>query len=345
MSCYCRWPVEAAAATPYNRQTVAFDFDTHHLHAPRTAAQSLLAVPALAATLLALVACATSTGGADSQVGTNGLLTVSDLAVGVNRFAFTLLTPDGVPLDGAEVHVRFFQLFPDRDEYRSEAAATFRPFTGIEPHRHADGTAHPHGIRDGFYVVDPVTFDTAGVWQARFEIRSACPSVPDTGTLAFEVAPRPSTPGIGDPAPRSNNPSVRDVADLVEITTHQAPVRALYESTVAEAIDRGEPVVVAFSTPAFCLTAVCGPVTDVVMAVYKEYGQRASFIHIEPWDLTIARTEGRLVWTDAAREWSLPSEPWVFVVDTGGRVAARFEGLVSSVELAAALDAVLGSPS
>ena len=89
---------------------------------------------------------------------------------------------------------------------------------------------------------------------------------------------------------------------------------------------------------------MCGPVTAVVGDLYEQLGDRVRFIHLEPFDLGIARTEGRLVFGPTAREWNLETEPWVFVVDASGRVAARFEGLVSAAELEPAIAAVAGPP-
>ena len=37
-------------------------------------------------------------------------------------------------------------------------------------------------------------------------------------------------------------------------------------------------------------------------------------------------------------EWGLSTEPWVFVVDAEGRVAAKFEGVLSEEELVEVLD-------
>jgi hypothetical protein len=39
----------------------------------------------------------------------------------------------------------------------------------------------------------------------------------------------------------------------------------------------------------------------------------------------------------AVDEWGLPTEPWVFVVDSEGIILGRFEGLVTPEELAALL--------
>jgi hypothetical protein len=43
----------------------------------------------------------------------------------------------------------------------------------------------------------------------------------------------------------------------------------------------------------------------------------------------------------ATRQWGLESEPWIFVVDTQGKVAAKYEGIASATEVGAALERVL----
>ena len=39
-------------------------------------------------------------------------------------------------------------------------------------------------------------------------------------------------------------------------------------------------------------------------------------------------------------EWKLPSEPWIFVVDSTGVIRTRFEGSASVEELEAAIETV-----
>ncbi len=41
------------------------------------------------------------------------------------------------------------------------------------------------------------------------------------------------------------------------------------------------------------------------------------------------------------QEWGLWTEPWVFLVDSEGNVAAKFEGVVSLEEIEAALRQIL----
>jgi hypothetical protein len=42
---------------------------------------------------------------------------------------------------------------------------------------------------------------------------------------------------------------------------------------------------------------------------------------------------------DATNIWGLPTEPYTFVVDSTGKITAKFEGIVSEDELRAAFDA------
>lgn len=42
-------------------------------------------------------------------------------------------------------------------------------------------------------------------------------------------------------------------------------------------------------------------------------------------------------------EWGLETEPWVFIVGSDGRIAAKFEGIVSFEELEAAMRKELAS--
>ena len=91
----------------------------------------------------------------------------------------------------------------------------------------------------------------------------------------------------------------------------------------------------------FCTSAICGPVLDAAVRVQGRYGDVANFIHIEPWDLETARTEGRLVPIPEFQEWNLTTEPWVFVIDAQARVHQRFEGLITDQDLENALKPIL----
>jgi len=102
--------------------------------------------------------------------------------------------------------------------------------------------------------------------------------------------------------------------------------------SVADALERKEPFVIAFATPKFCATRTCGPVVDIVSGVRRRVAG-VTFIHVEIYE----ENNPALGVNRWVREWKLPTEPWVFLVGRDGRIAAKFEGAVSERELEAAV--------
>ena len=185
----------------------------------------------------------------------------------------------------------------------------------------------------GFYIARP-TFDQPGPWTVAI-------SSPERGTtqnFPFTVNEDVPIPEVGEPAPASETRTIPEW-DLEEITTDPDPRPALYELSVADAVGNGTPALIAFATPAFCQTAVCGPTLDVVKEVADA---RSGFdtVHVEIFENVDSDGQGRLVEVPAVTQWGLPSEPWIYVVDAEGIVTARFEGAVSADELIEALDEV-----
>ena len=231
---------------------------------------------------LALLALGCTSSPSNSGPDYSAFLAAADYTPGANRFPFTFVAVSGESLDDASVEVAFHRLEDDSEEARATAVADFRTLEGVTPHLHSDGTLHPHDETAGFYVVEQVKFDVPGVWEARFTVEGPRGHRIEVLPLAFAVQSATSAPGVGDTVPASRNPTSRDVEDLWEITTHDPAVPDFYHSTVAEALEQHRPILVVFSTPTFCISRVCGPVTDVVAALHKRYAERPAFIHVEP---------------------------------------------------------------
>jgi hypothetical protein len=249
------------------------------------------------------------------------LFVSSEIVVGRNRFLVGLLNEEDAPIGSPEIemHIDFFDLERSAEEPVFSADPTFawinEPFQGL-------------------YVAE-VTFDSAGKWGA--EVTVSGDGLEETIPASFEVRDEPFTPALGDPAPAVDTPTGDDVPNLSEISSDDEPEPRFYEYSISGALDRGQPFVVAFATPKFCQTGACAPMWDITKDVAHDY-PRLTFIHVEPYDLSKIPDEFEPV--EAALEWSLPTEPWVFVVDAEGRVAAKFEGLLDAAELRTALDEV-----
>jgi hypothetical protein len=154
---------------------------------------------------------------------------------------------------------------------------------------------------------------------------------------AVDVVAHSPSPAVGAPAPRSATPTLA-TAQAAAITTSRPPDLPLLRYSVADSLRAHRPFVVTFATPKFCTSRTCGPVVDVVDAVRERLaGRGVRFIHVEVFrDNDPSRGYNRWM-----RQWRLASEPWTFLVGSDGRVKAKFEGSVSTAELAAAVRAQL----
>lgn len=168
------------------------------------------------------------------------------------------------------------------------------------------------------------------------------------GRFIFDVAQTGTTPAIGAAVKPEDTPTATDAAGIAAISTDTNPDPDFYTTSVSQALAAHEPFVLVFATPAFCRSATCGPTLDLVKSVAADYKGRLTFIHVEPYELTM--TDGHLqpvldqnnnpIPIQAVNDWGLPTEPYVFVVDGSGKLTAKFEGIAAADELRAAFEAV-----
>ncbi|MFQ5874561.1 MAG: TlpA family protein disulfide reductase, partial [Dehalococcoidia bacterium] len=105
------------------------------------------------------------------------------------------------------------------------------------------------------------------------------------------------------------------------------------------------PLLVVFSSPAFCTSPNCGPQVDTVSEVKERHRNRTDFIHVEvydnPHEVQGDLSNGR--YSPVVEAWGLTqiegylNESWTFVLDGEGRITAKFEGFATAEELEEAL--------
>lgn len=257
--------------------------------------------------------------------GLTPILATSELTVGPNRMAIGLLD-NNEPVTDATVHLKFYYLDAKDDASRRQVRGE------------SDATYYGKGLPLGVYVAYP-TFDQPGVWGVQMDVTRPG-GAPRTIGVRFEVKAQSSTPAVGAPAPASRNRTLRDEPDLKKLTTAPNPDPDLYRLTVAEAVTSGKPTAVLFATPAFCTTRTCGPSVDVLAALAKQYGSQMNFIHIELYKSQEDFLAGQPV--PEVHDWGLQSEPWLFLVDRQGRIAAKFEGGLTREEIEPAVQKLIG---
>ena len=310
----------------------------------------------IAIALIALVAVACNSGGADdSSTGAsaepvtepaaasddaatdgdggpelNGILATKDLGVGENRVSFLLTSPRAL-IKAPSATVKSVNLSaPEAVVETTEAGFFLWPF----------------GSR-GNYVTD-LTFDQPGEWRLDVEVTEEDGSI-SRAEIPISVAERSHTPSVGDGPPTVNNKTARDVGVLTELTTRSTPDPDLYQHTVQEALDEGAPLVLVFASPALCTSPTCGPQVETVEELKDAYKGQASFIHVEVYDnpADIQGDLGRARYAPMVDDWGLSAqtgylnESWVFIFDSDGTVASKYQGYASIEELTKGLDAVL----
>ena len=248
------------------------------------------------------------------------ILATTVLEVGPQRVAFLLTTQTGLVKDSKVV------ITPVYVPENSAGEANTTRFN-----------EWPYGTRGTFAA--SVDFDRPGQW--RLDITAEGPDATGWAVQEFEVTDSSPVPALGSTGPLSENKTLGEFGDLALITTDYSPDESLYQVTIREAVESPLPAVVVFASPAFCVTATCGPQVDTVSELRAKYDGQAHFIHVELYDnpdeIQGDLTRARIAPT--VDEWGLTrlphwyNESWTFVLNSDGSIRDRFEGFATVVEL------------
>ena len=149
-------------------------------------------------------------------------------------------------------------------------------------------------------------------------------------------AAKDRVPDVGEKAPVTTTETVESAGgDISAIETRQPP-DSMHDVALDAVVGR-KPVALLFATPQLCESRVCGPVVDIAEQLKATYGDRVAFIHQEVFEDNDPSKGLRKPLAD----FRLPTEPWLFVLDRQGRVAARLEGSFGFDAFRGALEAGL----
>lgn len=272
-----------------------------------------------------------------------------DLAVGPPaRLILGIFNEAKGPVGYGTVPLRFFFLGtdPNKPNQTAEAGPTasgmYLPLPGSPPPPgDTSKTAYLPTDQRGVYAAN-VAFDRPGLWgvEATLDLDGS-----KAVRVGFKVLPKHEVPVPGDAAIPSQNLTVSTpgavpaTIDSRATSIDSVPDPELHQNTVAEAIAEKRPVLLTVSTPTYCVSQFCGPITDMVQALAKQYSNRARFIHIEVWKDYKAQQLN-----DAAKEWIARgqsiNEPWVFLIGADGKVAARLDNVATQAEIESLLRAL-----
>lgn len=258
---------------------------------------------------------------------------------GENRFPFGVFQKDHTPVNGAQValylaKVPKVSLKPENQsaqgaEARAQSKALEEPAIGpfpasietlaTQPAFRAQTTASDPNAATVVYSTN-VNFPSDGQWRIAALVKEGnqltLSLLPSAVVGEFKHIPKP-----GQRPPAIHTPTPADVGgDLSKITT-RIPPDTQNKVDFAEVLGK-EPVVLLFATPQFCQSRVCGPVVDVAEQVKQLYGDKAAFIHMEIYKENDPSKGVR----SQVSAFHLPSEPWLFVVGSDGKVESVIEG-------------------
>jgi hypothetical protein len=234
------------------------------------------------------------------------------VAGGPARISMGLVSPDGAALAAGAARA-----WIGIGEIPGEAVAlTYRRY------RDEQGT-DPAGFYTGeFDLPGPGIFTIVvrrdDLWGSVVQRSVAAPIVRGPGARAIAVA----TPTFERP---------RRVANVCT----RLPPCPMHREGLDEVLGV-RPVVFTIASPKYCSSRTCGPVVDEIVDVRSRHAARAAFIHAE-----VFATDGPERLSPTSRAWGIDSEPWTFVIDEHGRIAARFEGPVVAPEIETAFAPVL----
>lgn len=277
-----------------------------------------------------------------------------DLAVGDDqRLLAGLLSQERELLAFGEVTFQLAHLGEEAGgeaELTQSVTAAFLPVPGTEPQDATDAPRFLSGEPGSGVYAGRVDLDEPGFWGLRV-IAETEDGRTIEGNTTFAVQEESQVIGAGDPAPRTENPTIAD-AEAGTIDPEAIDSRAgtadgeipdphLHDTVIADALDEGRPVVVAITTPVYCASRFCGPQTNVMAELARTYEDTADFVHLEVW-----RDFDEQVINEAAAEWILSgpeaqgNEPWVFLVDAEGTITHRWDNVLDLEEFEAALAAL-----
>jgi len=274
---------------------------------------------------------APASSAAAGAAGVTPVLLTSEFVAGQQgRFLVGLLDDENEFVRDADVALRFFTVAADGQTgtLRGEGQAAYVELV-VPASASPQGMAHGDTI--GFYSAS-APFDAAGQWAAEISATAPGAAGPSKVDVPFQVFDAYRIPVPGTVPPASQNDTAATNPNTVSLCSRD-PACSLHDKVIADVLGKGRPLVVQFSTPAFCETRFCGPVLDVLLEQVPAYQDRVDFVHIEVWqDFQLKQ------YRSATQEWHLPTEPITFFMGPDGKIASFLESVFAQSELTAALD-------
>jgi hypothetical protein len=203
---------------------------------------------------------------------------------------------------------------------------------GVTPSYRSQQNAGPGGIQAIYWTRVPVA--RSGIYYVLALTRVGPRLIGSTGELAAAIST--PIPDVGQRPPAIATETLPTVNGEVALLTTRQPPEEMHSVSFDQVLGK-RPVALLFSTPELCTSRVCGPVTDIMVQLQHELGNRITFIHQEIY-VDNQPSKGL---RPQLKAFHIETEPWLFTIDRQGTIAARIEGAFGVGEARQALEAAL----
>jgi hypothetical protein len=204
--------------------------------------------------------------------------------------------------------------------------------TTVPPQYRSAQNSGPGGLDAVYWSELPVP--RSGIYDVLALTRVGSHLVGSTAELP--VALNTPIPSVGHRAPDIATDTLASEHGNLSLVTTRTPPENMHSVSFNQVLGK-RPVALLFSTPELCHSRVCGPVTDIMVELQHEFGNRIVFIHQEVY-VDNQPTRGL---RSQLHQFNLLTEPWLFTVNSKGVIAARLDGVFGVNEARAALEAAL----
>ena len=175
-----------------------------------------------------------------------------------------------------------------------------------------------------------LAFDSTGYWEIIGEYKKS------NTKGVIEVKEISSTLNTGEKVSSIKPPSLEN-KKIIDLSTDIEPDINLYSHSLDIALEKKVPIILSFSTPGLCVTAICAPQLNVLKEIRSNYQDKLIVIHVEIWEnfKEIMNTGDFSVGNlnESVQLFGITSEPWTFLINNNGFVENRYQGFVDYKEL------------
>ena len=195
------------------------------------------------------------------------------------------------------------------------------PGTATTIERRAEGIPTP-------YFPLAVTFDAPGTYRIDIDADG------ERAATTVDVLPpeqAPAVPGPGDALLSVVTPTTGDARGVEPICTRD-PDCPFHAESLDTVLGGPKAIALIVSTPAFCQTAICGPVLDLLVDRAEQHAEVLSIVHAEVYTDESAKTS-----TETVQAYGMTYDPALFLAAPDGTINARLDYTFDGSELDEAL--------